>query len=196
VTPFRSCASGCRHRGWYELISQASFAAVAPTIQVTAPKGGEAWQRGLPQDIRWTKNLAENVAIELYKGGTLLSTIAADAPNLGAYRWSIDYTNLPGNDYAIRVLSAVNAAVFGTSPMPFSIVDAPAINAGSVAVLPGGVLQFGVTAPGAATATVWSSTNLTTWEVLQVLAVTDNAAVFTETVNTNLPSRFYRVSVP
>ena len=176
--------------------TNASFATVAPMIQVTSPAGGEAWQRGLPYFIRWNNNLAENVAIKLYKGSTLVSTLAASAANLGAYQWSIIYTNPPGTNYSIKILSATNSAVFGTSPLPFSIVDPPAIIPGSVVVLPSGSVQLGLTAPGAATATVLVSTNLTTWRVLQSVPVVNGSAAVTDTTATNFIDRFYRLSLP
>ncbi len=176
--------------------STASFSAVPPMIQVTSPAGGEAWQRGLPYFIKWTNNLAENVTIKLLKGGSLLNTIAANVPNLGAYYWSINYTNVPASDYTIKILSATNAAVFGVSAQPFSIVDAPSFNPGSVTVLPNGSVQFGLTAPGAATATVLVSTNLTTWQVLQSVPVVNGSAVVTDNTATNSTARFYRLSLP
>jgi hypothetical protein len=176
--------------------STTSFATVPPMIQVTSPAGGEAWQRGLPYFIRWTNNLAESVAIKLYKGSTLVSTLTSSAANLGAYQWSINYTNPPGTNYSIKILSATNSAVFGTSALPFSIVDPPAFVPGSVVVLPNGSVQMGWTAPGAATATVLISTNLTTWQVLQSVPVVNGSAVFTDNTATNFTDRFYRLSLP
>jgi hypothetical protein len=37
-------------------------------IIVTTPNGGESWQRGTTQTIRWTDNISGNVKIELYRG--------------------------------------------------------------------------------------------------------------------------------
>jgi len=176
--------------------STASFATAAPMIQVTAPKGGEAWQRGLPSFIQWSNNLAENVAIELYKGSTRITRITTNAPNIGAYRWSINVTNLPASDYSIKIVSSTNVTVFGASAMPFSIIDAPVINAGSVTRLSDGRVQFGLTAPGAVQARVLVSTNLTTWQELQTVLVTNGNAVFTDDTATNHAGRFYRLRVP
>lgn len=176
--------------------STASFPTVAPSIQVTAPNGGEAWQRGLPSFIRWSNNIAETVAISLYRGGTLLTKITTNAPNIGAYSWSINVTNVPGSNYSIRISSATNATVYGTSALPFSIVDAPAFNPSSLAQLPDGRMQFSITAAGPPTATVLGSTNLTAWEVVQTLPLTNGTAVFTDNASTNYPARFYRLRVP
>jgi hypothetical protein len=70
------------------------------------------------------------------------------------------------------------------------------IDTRSVVRLPDGSVQFEVTAPGAATATVLGSTNLLTWQLLQTVPVTNGAAVFTDSTATNFPSRFYRVRLP
>lgn len=176
--------------------STASFATVPPMIQVTSPAGGEAWRRGLPYFIRWTNNIAENVKIKLLKGGSVLNTIAANAANLGAYYWSINYTNVPASNYSIEIVSATNSAVSGVSAQPFSIVDPPSFNPGSVVMFPDGSVQFGLTAPGAATATVLVSTNLTAWQVLQTVPLVNGSAMVTNDTSTNLPAQFYRLSLP
>ena len=174
----------------------ASFLAAPALIQVTSPAGGEAWQRGLSSFIRWTNNISENVAIYLYKGSTLISKLTTNTPNIGAYSWAISITNVPGSTYSIKILSATNATVFGTSALPFSIVDAPAFTPGSLSQLPDGRVQFGLTAAGPPTATVMGSTNLTTWTVVQQVPLTNGAAVFTDNASTNFPARFYQLRVP
>jgi hypothetical protein len=75
----------------------------------------------------------------------------------------------------------------------FRAVGPVIIDPHSVVRLVDGTVQFGVTAPGAATVTVLGSTNLSTWQVLQTVPVTNGAAVFTDSAATNFPSRFYRV---
>lgn len=119
-------------------------------ITITAPNGGEAWQRGLNFFVQWNGNTPEPVAIDLYKGGVFLKTLATNA-NTGAYRWSIGFNLLTGRDYSIAVRSTTTGALSDTSDLPFSLIDAPAINAGSVSRLPDGSAQFGYTAPGAGT---------------------------------------------
>ncbi len=51
--------------------SAGSFSAVAASLNVMFPNGGEALQRGLKYFIRWNDNLAESVNLELYQGATL-----------------------------------------------------------------------------------------------------------------------------
>jgi hypothetical protein len=175
--------------------SIASFAAVPPTVQVTVPNGGEAWERGLQYFIRWNDNFAENVVIDLYKGGAFLESIATNANTTGAYYWEAGLTLVPGSDYSIAVRSATNTAVSNLS-LPFSIIDAPLLGAGSIAWLPGGQLQLTLTVPGAAQATVLGSINFVDWDVLQTVPLTNGSAVFTDSTATNFPCRFYRLRVP
>jgi hypothetical protein len=47
-----------------------------------------------------------------------------------------------------------------------------------------------------AAVTVLCSTNLSWWEELETVTVTNGAAVFTDDAATNYPNRFYRVRVP
>jgi hypothetical protein len=177
--------------GW----STGSFSTIPPRILITAPNGGEAWRRGVKYFIQWDANLAENVNIEMYKGGVFSRTIVTNT-STGAYEWEAALSLVPGSDYSIRMSSATNALLFDTSDAAFSIVDALAITAGSVIRLPDGSVHFSLSAPGAATATVLGSTNLTSWQVLQTVLANGGTAVFTDNTATNYPARFYRILVP
>ena len=173
-----------------------TFTTVPPMVQMVVPNGGEAWQRGLSRDIQWSNNVTENVALDLYKAGFLIKTITTNSPGIPAYRWSIPVNTVLGSDYSIRIRSTTNAALFDLSDATFSIVDAPAFNSSSAVVLANGSFQIGLTAPGAATATVLVSTNLTTWQALPPLPLTNGIGLFTDDATTNSISRFYRLSVP
>ena len=98
----------------------------------------------------------------------------------------------PGSDYTIQITSVNNSGLSSTSAQSFCIVDAPAIN--SATPLPDGRVQFGITAPGAAQATLWGTAILTptSWQNLGKVAVTEGNGTFTNTI----PYIFYRVSVP
>ncbi len=173
--------------------SVGSFQTVAPFVQVTVPNGGEAWRRGLPYFVQWNDNLAENVRIDLYKGGSLVKNLTPNTPSTGAFKWSIPVSSLtPGSDYTIQITSVTNSGLSSTSAQTFSIVDAPAIN--SATPLPGGQAQFGFTVPGAAQATLWGTTILSppSWKNLGPVTVTGGSGAFTNTP----PYFFYRVSVP
>lgn len=100
--------------------SARSFAAVAPMIQVTAPNGGEQWQRGLPVFIRWQDNLSEEVVIELYKGDALVKTIAT-VPSVGAYEWEVDLGLEPGDDYSMQIKSKTDGALADASDAAFTV---------------------------------------------------------------------------
>lgn len=176
--------------------SVGSFTTVPPFIQVTVPNGGEAWQRGLRRFIKWNANLAETVAIQLYQGGTLVRTITTNAPNIGAYAWQVDLTLAPGHDYSIRISSSTDAALSDDSDNAFSIIDAPVLDAASVTRRSDGQVQLGLTVPGATQATVLGSSNLSFWEELQAVPLTNGSAVFVDAAATNFPSRFYRLRVP
>ncbi len=177
--------------GW----STGAFQTVAPTVQVTAPNGGEAWRRGVKNFIRWNDNIAESVVLDLYKAGTFLKSLSTNS-SAGAYQWEVGLDLMPASDYSIKIRSANNAALFDVSDATFSIVDAPVINAGSVTRLSDGRVQFGLTAPGAAQVTVLGSTNFSAWQDLQTVPVTNGSAVFTDDTATNYPARYYRLRVP
>jgi hypothetical protein len=176
--------------------SVSAFVTSAPSVQVTAPNGGEGWRRGLPYFVQWNDNLAENVRIDLYKAGSLVRNLAASAPSTGAFKWSIPASLTPGSDYLVQITSVTNGALSSTSAQAFSIVDPPAVIPGSVKRLPDGRVQFGLTAPGAAQATVLGSTNLSTWGVLGTVPVSGDTGVFTDDSSTNNILRFYRLRVP
>ena len=173
-----------------------SFSTVPPSIHVTSPNGGEIWRRGGSYFIQWDDNLLENVSISLYKSGVLVKTITTNAPGTVSYKFLPGLDLIPGADYSLRISSSSNPALFDVSDLPFSIIDAPAIVPASVMRLPNGHLQFSVSAPGATTATVFASTNLSTWQFIQTLTVTNGSAVFTDTSPANLPNYYYRLAVP
>ena len=171
-----------------------SFATVPPGLQVTSPNGGEVWLRGLPQFIQWNGNLPENVAVALYKGGSLVQTITTSTPDTGAIKWSPGFNLVPGSDYSVQVTSTTNAAMFATSATAFSIIDQPMFSPGAVTPLPNGQVQIAVTVPGAAQATLLGSTNLTTWKALQVVPLVNGSALVTN--NATFRACFFRLSVP
>ncbi len=97
-----------------------SFATVPPMVEVTAPNGGEQWERGLDFFIQWNDNIAEDVVIELYKGDTLVRTIGTVLSDR-AYEWEVDLDLEPGCDYSIKVKSSEDEAVSDMSDGTFAI---------------------------------------------------------------------------
>ena len=136
------------------------------------------------------------MSIELYKGGAFLKNIITNTPSTVSFKWTVDLGLVPASDYSIRIRSTTNSALADLSDAYFSIVDAPAINPGSVTRLPDGRVQFTLTAPGASQVTVLASTNLLVWQALPAVPVISGSALFTDGTATNTPARFYRIRVP
>ena len=108
-------------------VSNANFSITGPTITVAVPNGGENWAAGTTQAIRWTYTGTPGsfVRIELLKGGVLNRTISTGASlgtgGNGSFNWLIPSNQTIGNDYAIRITSATNAAFTDVSNANFSI---------------------------------------------------------------------------
>jgi hypothetical protein len=100
--------------------STGSFQTVPPMIEVTAPNGGEQWNRGLDFFIQWEDNIDEDVVLELYKDGTFVQTIRT-VSSTGVYEWEVDLDLEPGCDYSIKVKSSENEALFDMSDDTFAI---------------------------------------------------------------------------
>ena len=168
----------------------------APTVSVNYPNGGEALQRGLKYFLRWSDNIAENVNIDLYKGGVFSKGIATNIGSIGAFQWLVGFDVTPGNDYTIKVISSTNSALSDLSDSTFTIIDAPAVTPGSLVRLSDGRVQFGISAPGVSQVTVLSSSNLSSWQVLQTVPLSGGSATFTDDAAIDLGQRFYRLRVP
>jgi len=126
----------------------------------------------------------------------LAKTIATNAPSNGAYQWQVGFDLTPAGNYTIKISSNTNAALSTVSAGAFSVIDAPAVTAGSVVRLPDGRVQFSVSAPGANQISVLGSSDLVTWQLLQSLPVTSGSAVFIDSTAANDADRFYRLRVP
>lgn len=101
------------------------------SITVTSPNGGENWQSGTVQTIKWsyTGNPGPKIKIELLKSG-VAKTIKSSVPiGSGSYSWKIPNNQKLGTDYKIRITNTIkptyadmsneNFAIVG--PTPFSI---------------------------------------------------------------------------
>lgn len=172
------------------------FQSAPASLEMIFPNGGEALQRGRQYFIRWSNNVPGGVTIELFQGGALAKTLSTNAPNSGAYQWQVGFDLAPASNYAIKITSTNNNADSTLSAANFAIVDAPAVSPASVAHLPSGQVQFTINAPGAAQASVFGSTNLVNWQLLQSLPLSSGSAVFTDPAATNFSAFFYRVSIP
>jgi len=120
-------------------VSDAPFSiVVAGTFPITvlSPNGGETWQIGTTQTIRWTTagSISKNALVDIYLVDDTCSHdekcmvviyITRGAPNTGSFNWTVG--NYPGGtvgvgQYKIRVASADNNSIFGSSDALFSIV--------------------------------------------------------------------------
>ena len=178
----------------------ASFATVPPILQFIYPAGGEVWQRFQVVTLRWLGNIPESVALDIYANGVSNRTFVTSTADSGAYTWTVgQFQAFPvASNYTMKIRSTVNPSLYAFSG-PFSLITNVSnltIKDASLAALPSGALQFGFSIPGAMEATVLGSTDLTNWSLVQVVPLTNNAAVFTDPAATNYPTRFYRLRVP
>ncbi len=102
-------------------------------LTVLSPSAGETWMTNRTSVLRWrSQDMDGAVAIELLRGGTVQSVIAASAPNSGSYEWLLPRELAEAGDYSIRITRS--GEVVGQSGT-FSIVPAAAayyVNDGSV----------------------------------------------------------------
>ena len=91
------------------------------------PDGGEVLWRGNQHVIRWQTDgaIPGNVSINLYKGGTLQTTLAANTANDGRYSYTIPDAQPLGDDYRIRITSTESPLLSGESLADFSVTALP-----------------------------------------------------------------------
>jgi hypothetical protein len=94
---------------------------IIPFIIISYPNGNEDFLHGSDMVISWTDNIEENVKIELYKGAALNRTVSESAPGTGSFNWTIPADVGEGNDFKIRITSAVIPGLFDESDESFSI---------------------------------------------------------------------------
>ncbi len=100
-------------------------ATVVPGIRVLSPNGGESWNRGKTYPVTWTtSNLSSAITIELYQGGVLKSTLAANIADTGSFSWTVSPQLPLGADYSIRIRGdAAGGDVFDDSDNYFRIAS-------------------------------------------------------------------------
>ncbi len=98
-------------------------------VLVVSPHGGETIWQGNKHDISWGTGggVTGNVKIDLYKGGTLDSTIVASTPNDNMYVWDIPAGQALGSDYKIRISSVDDAGIYAESEANFSVAILPTL---------------------------------------------------------------------
>jgi|GEM_PF-4623963 len=116
----------------YKDTSDAAFTISAgPPFTVEVPNGGETWQQGSSQTIRWdyTGSPGSYVKIELLKAGVVSRTISSSTSRgsggSGSKSWTVPSTLTLGDDYRIRITSTSNATKTDTSNADFTISAGP-----------------------------------------------------------------------
>ena len=96
---------------------------------VTYPTGGEKLYKTLEYEINWTTSasVTGNVKLELYKNGSLNSTLAANTANDGVFNWTLSGAQASGNDYKIKITSINEPSISGESAETFEIVPVPTL---------------------------------------------------------------------
>lgn len=94
-------------------------------IFLSSPGGGESWLIGASYDITWGSAMGGNVKLELFKEGSLHSTIAASTPNNGSYSWTIPTGQPSGSDYKIKITSIEQPSKSDESASNFTINTDP-----------------------------------------------------------------------
>ena len=92
-----------------------------PTLQLTAPNGGESWASGSSQNITWSASNVANVKLEysLDNGGTWGLITSSTAASAGSYAWTVPGTAT--SQGRVRVSDASNATLADTSDAAFTI---------------------------------------------------------------------------
>lgn len=105
----------------------ATAATPASSITVLSPNGGEKWQKGSTQTIKWNSNNVSQIYIKLRKGSDTYSgtegEVSKTIANTGSLQWTIPTTLPDGDDYAIRVIDSTTLNL-DDSDAPFSVVAA------------------------------------------------------------------------
>jgi len=104
---------------------------ISKGIAVTVPNGGEAWEAGSTQTIKWryTGNTGSIVKIELLKSNIVNQVISYGTSiginGSGIFRWTISSKQAVGSDYKVRITSMTNKDYTDTSDNVFDVISPP-----------------------------------------------------------------------
>ena len=82
-----------------------NFNLLPANLTLTSPSSGNNLEVGKNYNVTWTDNIDENVSLDLYKGNSLVQTIASSTPSDGEYLWTIPTNLADGFDYRIKISS-------------------------------------------------------------------------------------------
>ena len=122
-------------------------------ITVKSPNGGEIWQAGTTQEIKWGSTGVTAVNIDYTtNNGVDWNAVVSNIPSTGYYSWT-QIPNTPSTNCRIRITDAVNGFPVNQSTTTFTIAPPPEITVMS----PNGgeTLQA-----GSNTNITWTSTNV------------------------------------
>jgi hypothetical protein len=102
-----------------------------PQLRVIVPNGGEIWNVGSDQEIKWdSQNNSDSVTIELSRdGGNSWETLFASTPDDHSQMWTV--TDPPSNNCKIRITdvdgspSDVSDVVFTIDPKQIMMLEIP-----------------------------------------------------------------------
>ena len=110
----------------YSDTSDKTFTISGPTLDVTAPDGGEGWARGTQQSITWTYtgNPGGKAKIQLLRAGTAIRTLASatsiGSDGQGSFAWTVPQDLKVASNYRVKVshttikgCKAISAGNFG-----------------------------------------------------------------------------------
>lgn len=106
----------------YSLVMSGVLVNTDPFISVKSPVDGAELERYSEMAVSWVSNADDNVSVELYKGLTLVETLADDIDNSGTLSWDIPEDYELGDDYRVKVSSVTVDTLFDFSD-EFSIID-------------------------------------------------------------------------
>ena len=94
-----------------------------PFLQLLAPVGGESWEIGTSQNIRWASAEVASIDIEYSTdNGAGWITAAVNIPAApGAYAWSVPTE--PSDYCRVRITDALDSTRVAVSPLPFRISE-------------------------------------------------------------------------
>ena len=96
------------------------FFELVSSIVILTPDSSSVWYTGRRYDITWsTTGNITHVDIQFYKDSSLQSSVNGIANNQ-SYRWFVNYSVIPSNNWTIKLIDSNNASIFDISD-PFEI---------------------------------------------------------------------------
>jgi photosystem II stability/assembly factor-like uncharacterized protein len=93
------------------------------SIRLTSPNGGEKWQVGSADDIRWITSGIDRVRLEYTtdSGTNWITIVGSTVASIGRYTWTIP--NTPSTQCRVRISDVLNPNVSDSSNSSFSIAQ-------------------------------------------------------------------------